>query len=119
MRPTRIREFKMTQFSTLSSVMEAETISKNEASSKSQTSRRHFLIACFALLAAGIIIIACSGSIGTQSERWEYKIESLSYYSEETTNILNALGKEGWEVVAVTHQSMHSSSFTYTLKRRL
>jgi len=59
---------KMLQFSNSSSVMEAETISKNGASSKSQTSRGNiFRMLCFALVG-----IAICGNVLAQSE-WTYK----------------------------------------------
>ena len=123
----------MKQYSNLSRVMEPETISKNGASSKSQTSRGNFLKkACFGLLTAGIIFFSVNAYTGdsaqssgsnTQSERWEYKMLELDnvykrkFPSKEAA--LNDLGAEGWELVSVTQTGSSHYQCLYIFKRRL
>jgi len=58
----------MVQFSNLNNAMETATISKNEASLKSQTSRRNFFIkACFALLMMNFIFGGSNSKINAQT----------------------------------------------------
>jgi len=67
-----------------------------------------FRKACFALLAAGVIILSVNAYTGisaqsagasTLSERWEYRsIDSRNFPSV----MLDSYGKDGWELVAVT-----------------
>ena len=114
-----------------SAVMEAENHVKHGASSKSLMSRGNFLKTCFALLAAGVIILAsCSAGGNSKSERWEYKVLSGvigGYGSESTIRIddkyvsmedtLNILGAEGWELISLGLDNRSSSILTF--KRKL
>ena len=64
--------------SSLSGVMEQETISKNGASSKSQMSRGNFFRKIFfALFFASIIIIGCGNSSGKSSVSSEKKTDQI------------------------------------------
>jgi len=59
--PTRIRVIDMLQFIDLTRVRETETLSKNEASLKSHTSKGNFLRkTCFAVWAVGIVLLLSS-----------------------------------------------------------
>jgi hypothetical protein len=115
---------------------------KNEASSKIQTSIGNFLRkVCFGLLSTVVIffcINSCTGvtaqssavtvqssDVGTNSERWEYKILELNIiYGNNVVNsdTLNNLGKQGWELIFVTvgDQAINKTpTHLFTLKRKL
>ena len=129
----------MLQFSNSNRVMDAETISKNGASSKSQMSRGNFLRVGFALLVAGFIILsinACSNanaqSGGAKSERWEYAILYLDVRNNEYKTfsdnglsgswlkggnaIMKKFGDEGWELVSASYDGSYNNVY---FKRRL
>ena len=106
--------------------MEAETISKNGRSSKSQTSRGDFFrkVSLGLLLAAIVVTLgmglsACGenkaqgGSSTNTTGQNNYKTISSSSASEE---VLNQLYKEGWEFVG-SYQTGPASS-ALVLKRR-
>ena len=132
----------MVQLSNLNRVMGAGNHFKNMASSKIQTSIGNFLRkVCLGLLSTVIIffcIYSCTGAkaqssainvkssdVGTNSERWEYKILELSIiYGNNIVNsdTLNSLGKQGWELIFVTvgDQTINTTpTHLFTLKRKL
>jgi hypothetical protein len=108
--------------------MEAETISKNGASSKSQMSRRNiFKYFGIIALAAVITVIVCSFGVTSQTERWEYQVVCTSDFNlntemklDATKKKLNSLGNEGWEVISViSGHWRYSDDVLFTLKRRV
>ena len=105
-----------------SGAMEPETIEKN-GRVRSQMSRGNFFRnACFAVLAAGVIIFACSAGVSQKSERWEYKTLWLyqhSDYDSANEEELNRLGAEGWELVSGVVTSYNTGAPMYILKRKL
>jgi len=122
--------------------MEVRNHLKNVASFKIQTSRGNFLKkVCFGLLSTVIILFcinSCTGvnaqssavniqssDVGTNSERWEYKILELNIvYGNNNVNsdTLNDLGKQGWELIFVTvgdQTTTRTLTHLFTLKRKL
>ena len=99
----------MVQYNNFESIMETGDHFKTGAGLKSLVSKGNiFRKACFALLAAGVIILSVNAYTGISahttgvnaiSERWEYRsIDSRNYPSV----MLDSYGKDGWELVAVT-----------------
>ena len=132
----------MVQYSNFDRVMGARNHFKNMTSSKNQTSIGNFLRkVCFGLLSTVIIffcINSCTGvnaqssavnvqssDVGTNSERWEYKILELNIVygnNIENSDTLNNLGKQGWELIFVTvgDQTINKTpTHLFTLKRKL
>lgn len=44
---------------------------------------------------------------------WEYKIMDLPMKTDSNLNVLNQLGKDGWELIAVTTQTRASNPTAY------
>ena len=132
----------MIQYSNFDRVMGAGNHFKNVASSKIRTSIGNLLRkVCFGVLSTVIIffcINSCTGvnaqssavnvqssDVGTNSERWEYKIMELNIiYGNNIMNsdTLNNLGKQGWELIFVTvgEQAINKTpTHLFTLKRKL
>ena len=132
----------MVKYSNFDRVMGARNHFKNVANSKIQTSIVNFLKkVCFGLLLTVIIFLfinSCTGvnaqssavkvqssDVGTNSERWEYKILELNIiYGNNIVNsdTLNNLGKQGWELIFVTvgDQTINKTpTHLFTLKRKL
>ena len=133
----------MVQNSDFDRVMGARNHLKDVENSKIQTSIGNFLKkVCFGLLSTVIIffcINSCTGVnaqssavnvqsydvVGTNSERWEYKILELNIiYGNNIVNsdTLNNLGKQGWELIFVTvgdQTSNRTTTHLFTLKRKL
>ena len=104
--------------------MEAETISKNGRSLKSQMSKVNifkFVLALFVVVSLGAGLSACDnanaqGNNSNASVRWEYKVVRIDMGSQSTAEQdLNELGKNGWEFAGA--HNYNSSSMIF--KRRL
>ena len=132
----------MVQYSNFDRVMGARKHSKNVASSKIRTSIGNFLRKiCLGLLSPVIIffcINSCTGvnaqssavsvqssDVGANSERWEYKILELNIiYGNhiENSDMLNNLGKQGWDLIFVTvgdQTDNKTPTHLFTFKRKL
>jgi len=94
--------------------MEAETILINGASSKSHTSRRYFLkIACFAVLAAGIVFSGCKKIKEYPSSPFDGKITAKVENANAHANVskIVALAKDQ----KIAEASYSNGNFTMTL----
>ena len=132
----------MVHYSNFDRVMGARDHFKNVASSKNQKSTGNSLRKVFLGLLSTVMIFFCinsctgvnaqssavnvqSSDVGTNSERWEYKILELNIvYGNSMVNsdTLSNLGKQGWELVFVTVGEQANSktpTHLFTLKRKL
>jgi len=117
--------------------MEAETISKNRQSLKSQMSRVNifkFVLAFFVAVSLGMGLSACDnanaqGSNSNALVRWEYKITDIGVSSQYDASLgrstysaseshFNELGKDGWEFVGFASMG-NGYSNGQIFKRRL
>ena len=108
-----------------SRAMEVDTISKNGRSLKSQMSKVNILKLALALFVVTFFCVgfsSCSESEAQNSNnssastRWEYKVIN---HDKNAENVLNDLGKEGWELVSVAPWGGSvQNNFIYAFKRR-
>jgi hypothetical protein len=96
--------------------MEADTISKNGRSSKSQMSRRFFLSkACFVLLLAGLIFGGCNKDDSSNGNGNGNEINNLSYTTWYTYDGVARVGLYFQNETAVVLEIKNGTSYvTYT-----
>ena len=114
----------MEQFSNLTSKMETETISKNGASLKSQTSRRNFLRYIFALLTVSILFVGCkkddAGSEGNDGNASKIIATNVTNGSTKiiTVKALQYLGYDiytGYKYNVIAEAEYKNNGFTLEL----
>ena len=104
--------------------METETINKNAVIPKSLMSRINFFIFLIAI-AVSSVLMSCNNAQGqgggnSKTERWEYTFLRGGYeINSVPKEEINNLGKEGWELVAVTAAGHYPEYVVMYFKRKL
>ena len=68
----------------------------------------------FVVLLVALVLVAAGFKYQASEPKWEYKIEAATGGEQLEANYLTALGKQGWELVAVERGPRER---TYFLKR--